>query len=374
MQSPERNLVSVTLVTHNSESVIARCLESVLAQDWPELEVFVVDNASQDRTRSLLAAYQDRIEIVSNAENRGFCAAQNQALGRTQGDWVLVMNPDVLLAPDFISRLVQAGRWNPLVGTVCGKLLRALPGLEIPSSPQVDSAGIYFTPTFRHFDRGFRHPDGPEYNQPAYVFGATAAAALYRRKMIEDIRIEGEFFDEDFFLYRDDADVSWRAQLQGWRCLYLPDAVGYHVRRAFPECRRQLPNWINFHSVKNRFLMRMKNVTWPLYLRHVLPITARDLAIIGYCLLTEWSSLPAFPAVLKFWRRTMAKRRIVQQRRRVSDAYLESWFQFRPAAQPVAMSAGNSPARPPSPERQSPPILPLPAPRAKPRPVRPLES
>lgn len=374
MQRPERKLVSVTVVTHNSESVIVRCLESVLAQDWPEREVFVVDNASQDRTRSLLAGYQDRIQIVHNAENRGFSAAQNQALRQTKGDWVLVLNPDALLAPDFISRLVQAGSLDPRVGTVCGKLLRALPGLEIPTEPQVDSAGIYFTPTFRHFDRGFRRPDGDEYNQPAYVFGATAAAALYRRKMIEDVSLEGEFFDEDFFLYREDADVSWRAQLQGWRCLYLPDAIGYHVRRVFPECRRQLPGTINFHSVKNRFLMRMKNVTWPLYWRNVLPVTARDLAIIGYCLLAEWSSLPAFPSVLHFWRRTLAKRRIIQQRRRVSDAYLKSWFRFRPVIRPVEILGSNFPARPPSPEQESQPFLPLPAPRAEPRPIRPLES
>ncbi len=79
--------------------------------------------------------------------------------------------------------------------------------------------------------------------------------------MIEDISIQGEFFDPDFFVYREDADVAWRAQLMGWRCIYTPLARGYHVRNVLPGNRRALPPEINMHSVKNRFLMRIKNMT-----------------------------------------------------------------------------------------------------------------
>src|SRR6266850_1481333 len=86
----------------------------------------------------------------------------------------------------------------------------------------VDSTGIYFTPMLRHLDRGSQEPDKGHYLNFEYVFGATAAAALYRRKMIDDVSIQGEFFDPDFFVYREDADVAWRAQLMGWRCLYTP--------------------------------------------------------------------------------------------------------------------------------------------------------
>ncbi|OFW40024.1 MAG: glycosyl transferase family 2 [Acidobacteria bacterium RIFCSPLOWO2_12_FULL_60_22] len=362
----DHSLVSVTLVTHNSERCIARCLESILAQDWPSLEVIVVDNASTDQTRSLLDGCKDRTRVILNSENRGFAAAQNQAIGQTRGDWVLVLNPDVWLAPNFISGLVRGGGLDPTVGTVCGKLLRALPGLEFPPQRQLDSAGIYFTPTFRHFDRGLHRPDSAEYDQPAYVFGATAAAALYRRQMIEAVSVEGEFFDEDFFLYREDADVSWRAQLQGWRCLYLPGAIGYHVRRVFPGCRRELPLEINLHSVKNRFLMRIKNVTWPLYVRNFLPVTARDFSILVYCLVAERSSLPAFGSVLRLWRRMLAKRRIIQQRRRVSHAYLQSWFRFRPVTAPVELSGSDSQTLSAPLNRDAYPILPLRTTRAEP--------
>ena len=125
----------------------------------------------------------------------------------------------------------------------------------------MDSTGIYFTPMLRHLDRGSQEVDNGHYLNYEYVFGATAAAALYRREMIEDISMDGEFFDSDFFVYREDADVAWRAQLLGWRCLYTPHARGYHVRNVLPGNRRALPAEINMHSVKNRFLMRIKNMT-----------------------------------------------------------------------------------------------------------------
>ena len=366
------HLVSVTIVTHNSEPVVARCLDSVLAQDWPSLEIVVVDNASQDRTRALLDAYGNRLRVIPNAENSGFAAAQNQAIRQTKGDWVLALNPDVLLEPNFVSTLVRGGTLDERIGTVCGKLLRALPGLEIPAERQLDSAGIFFTPTFRHFDRGFHGPDGEQYSQPAYVFGATAAAALYRRSMIEDISVEGEFFDEDFFFYREDADVSWRGQLQGWRCLYLPEAGAYHVRRVFPSCRRQLPREINLHSVKNRFLMRIKNVTWPLYLRNLLPVMIRDVSILAYCLVLERGSLAAFLAVLRLWRRMLAKRRVMQQRRRVSHAYLQSWFRFQPTTVPVVLPQWEATPAPALASREPYPILPLRTTRPEPGRLPPL--
>ena len=330
-------LVSVTVVTHNSELCLSRSLDSVLAQDWPALEVIVVDNDSRDATCGILARYQDRVRVVLNSENKGFAAGQNQAIREARGAWILALNPDVLLRPDFISCLMETAAQDAGVGTVCGKLRRALPDLGIPDSPEMDSAGIYFTPTFRHFDRGMHQPDEGQYDAPAYVFGATGAAALYRREMIEDISIEGEFFDEDFFFSREDADVSWRAQLLGWSCLYTPRAVGYHVRRVFPGVRRLLPEHINRHSVKNRFLMRMKNATAPLYLRNLVPVTVRDLGILGYCLLRERSSLEGFTYLVRNWSRIMAKRHAVQQRRRVSEAYIQSWFRFRPVTLPAPL-------------------------------------
>ena len=156
---------------------------------------------------------------------------------------------------------MDAGNFDPKIGTVCGKLLTMTSHFEIPERPVVDSTGIYFNPMLRHLDRGSQEVDNGEYLQYEFVFGATAAAALYRRAMIDDISLDGEFFDSDFFVYREDADVAWRAQLMGWKCLYAPYARGYHVRKVLPGNRRALPPEINMHSVKNRFLMRIKNIS-----------------------------------------------------------------------------------------------------------------
>ncbi len=329
-----RGFVSVTIVTYNSGRFIRRCLESVLAQKYALKEVVVIDNASTDGTIDILDQFSDRCRIVYNDENIGFAAAQNQAIGLSEGDWILTLNPDVLLLPNFIQSLVDAGNRDPRVGTVCGKLLSMRASFELPERPIIDSTGIYFTPTMRHLDRGSLEEDNGDFLNFEYVFGATAAAALYRREMIDDIAFEGEFFDHDFFVYREDADVAWRAQLLGWRCLYTPYARGYHVRAVLPGNRRALPPAINMHSVKNRFLMRVKNMTGDLYWRNFLPITFRDLTVVGACLAHEWSSLRAFGLVAKAWPRLLAKRRWIMERRQVSDEYIASWFRYQPTAKP----------------------------------------
>ena len=328
-------LVSVTVVTYNSGRFIKRCLDSVLEQKYPNVEVVIVDNASTDGTPDILEPFADKCRIYHNEENIGFAAAQNQAIALANGEWVLTLNPDVLLMPNFIQAMVDAGTIDPKVGTVCGKLLSIRATFDLPDQQLVDSTGIYFTPMLRHLDRGSQEVDNGHYLNFEYVFGATAAAALYRRKMIDDIRIMGEFFDSDFFVYREDADVAWRAQLMGWRCLYTPLARGYHVRNVLPGNRRALPPEINMHSVKNRFLMRIKNMTPDLYRRNWFSITARDLVVFGACLVREHTSLKAFWYLARNWRRVLAKRAEIMKRRRVKDDYLASWFSYEPVSRPA---------------------------------------
>lgn len=319
--------VSIAIVTFNSARYIRRCLEAVLAQEGIPLEVVVADNASTDETGKVLAEFRGRIRVIACARNTGFAAGQNLAI-RASGaaDWVLTLNPDVLMAPGFVSSLVDAGAADPAVGAVCGKLLSIAPGFEPLAEPRIDSAGICFTPNMRHFDRGWHERDRRRYDVPEYVFGASAAAALYRREMIDDIAMDGNFFDPDFFVYREDADVAWRAQLLGWRCLYAPSAVAHHVRTVTPANRRTLPAFINMHSVKNRFLMRIKNATPGLYRRYWLPMTLRDLVVMGGAILWEPSSLPAFWRIAKCLPRAVAQRRQIMARRRVSDEELAELF------------------------------------------------
>ncbi|MCU1236125.1 MAG: glycosyl transferase, family 2 [Candidatus Solibacter sp.] len=327
--------VCISIVTYNSSRYIRRCLESVLRQRGVELDIVVVDNASADDTRKILDGFGDRIRIIPNEGNVGFAAAQNQGIRASRSEWVLTLNPDLLMEEDFLAQLVEAGESDPRTGVVCGKLLSIGPGFRPLNPPRLDSTGLFFTPTMRHFDRGWHQPDDGAYDHAEYVFGACAAAALYRRRMVDDVSIDGEFFDPDFFAYREDADVAWRAQLLGWRCIYTPAAVGWHVRSAPPGNRRSISALINMHSVKNRFLMRIKNSTAGLYRSCLLPMVARDLAVIAGCLVMEPRSLPAFWSLAKCWPAAWHRRQEIMRRRRVSDAQLMRWFRYEPFSEPL---------------------------------------
>src|SRR6202158_307216 len=128
----DNDRVSVTIVTYNSGRFIKRCLESVLAQRYANKEIIVIDNASSDGTVDILEQFEDRCQIIYNDENIGFAAAQNQAIHSSAGDWVLTLNPDVLLLPNFIQSLVDAGHLDPKIGTVCGNLLAMTASFDIP--------------------------------------------------------------------------------------------------------------------------------------------------------------------------------------------------------------------------------------------------
>jgi GT2 family glycosyltransferase len=159
------------------------------------------------------------------------------------------------------------------------------------------------------------------------------------------VSLDGEFFDEDFFAYREDADLAWRAQVLGWKCLYVPHARGWHVRRVTPERRKHLPREINWHSVKNRFLMRMKNAGPRLWFQLLIHTIARDILIFGYALLVDRALLSAMLYPIKNWRRFLAKRRAIQSRRRIADGELVRWFDFRPHSEPVPIFANREMGR-----------------------------
>jgi GT2 family glycosyltransferase len=202
----------------------------------------------------------------------------------------------------------------------------------------LDSTGIIMLRNQRHLDRGADEPDLGQYDRPEDVFGPSGAAALYRRAALEDVAFDGQYFDEDFFAYREDADLAWRCRLFGWTSLYVPAAVARHRRRVTPERRGALPSIINYHSVKNRFLLRINNMTGSLYRRDFLPISLRDAAVVGYVLAREWRSIPALFYPLVHFARLWKKRARIQARRRIDGPDLDRWFYN-------AVGAGSAPAK-----------------------------
>ncbi len=365
--SGQDRLVSVVVVTWNSAAFLPRCLEGIAQQTWRAVEVIAVDNASDDESVAMLErlagsgvgnrgsgdeafgrlgepstpplspeprAPTPAITIIRNATNAGFARAVNQAIAIARGEFVQLVNPDALLRPDYIARLVAAlDAAGKEFGAATGTLIRG-EGTSIAPTGLVDSKGIRMTRSGRHFDIGQGKPEGEddrglrglEPTELNEVFGVSGAAAMFRRSFIDGILVDGQFFDEDFFTFREDADVAWRGRVLGWRALHAPGAVAVHVRTVTPERRRDLATAVNMHSVKNRFLLRMKNESLYLALRNAPFEISRDLVTIGAVLTIERASLPALGWIWRNRSRVFAHRREIQQRRRVSDRDLAGWF------------------------------------------------
>jgi GT2 family glycosyltransferase len=327
--------VLVSIVTYNSAPFLPACLESVKSQSHPNLSVRIWDNDSKDGTREIIEGSLSCIESVSfSPKNVGFCAGHNHLIGSVPSEYVLVLNPDVVLEVDFLKILLEAMDSNPKVGSATGKLRRNGAGAAV-----LDTTGIYFTRNQRHLDRGSGERDLGDYETREYVFGPSGAAALYRRAMLEELKVGSEYFDESFFAYREDADLAWRAQWMGWHCLYVPQALASHVRAVLPERRAELDAAVNMHSFKNRFLLRVKNMDSGTYLRFFVPITLRDAAALLYVLVRERSSLGAIPLFFRALPKALEFRRMLRQRRRVSPREMRAWFANSPVSKPVEDSS-----------------------------------
>ncbi|MBI2149062.1 MAG: glycosyltransferase family 2 protein [Acidobacteria bacterium] len=300
--------VAVNVVTFNSARDIAACLESLRQQTFRDFRIHVLDNASTDDTLKTIEPF-DVEYLARSPVNTGFCKAHNELARRFPSEYVLFLNPDTVLRPAFIEELARALDARPDAASASGKLLRM-------DGTTLDSAGIIMLREQRHLDRGADQPDLGQFDKAEDIFGPSGAAAIYCRKALDDVAIDGRYFDEDFFAYREDADLAWRCRLAGWKSIYVPAAVAQHRRQVTPERRGSLSKEINYHSVKNRFLLRINNMTWSLYRRDFWSITKRDAAVIGYVLLREWSSIPALFYAVRNLPRLLRKRRVIQSKRR----------------------------------------------------------
>jgi GT2 family glycosyltransferase len=305
--------VSIVVVAHNDEADLPVSVGSALAQRGVEAETLIVDNASSDGSREAVRRAGKGSRLIESSGNVGFAAAMNLGIGESRGRYVLALNPDCRLSPDFAAILARKLDSRPDVGSASGRLVRG-EGPDLAPSGLLDSAGIYRTAAGRHFDRGSGEPADGRYLSEEEVFGASGAAGFYRREALESARITTGVFDSDFFLYREDADLSWRLQNLGWKCLYVPSAVAYHRRRNLPERRGRMSPLVNFHSVKNRFLLRINNQSASEAAATLVPTLARDLVVFGACLTIERSSLPAFAWLWRNRKRLWAKRREIQRK------------------------------------------------------------
>jgi len=309
--------VTVLLLSVDEAPMLARSLPAALAQQ-PQPEVVVVDNASSDATPEIAAGHGAR--YVRLDTRLTYAAAMNQAIAATDGEAVLLLNADCFLRPGFLAAMLRRLD-DPRVGSVAPKLVR----VEAPE--QIDAAGMFVTRWRKNGLVGFGTPS-IGFSTPGVAFGADGAAALYRRRTLEDCALDGgEIFDEDMELWASDVDVAWRAQLLGWRCAYEPRAVAEHMRSYSPATRRGMSPEARRLQFRNRYLMMVKNETRAGLRRDGLLLAAYELLVLGHVLLRERHLLTGYRDAWRLARRARGRRRLVQARRVVASAP----FGLRPA-------------------------------------------
>lgn len=359
--------ILIHIVTWNSSSYISQCLERLAEaiKVLPDLRIAlrVTDNNSSDNTVKLIresalfraADWQgdakegaDRggalkifenfgpASIIENQCNLGFAAAHNQGATffcASDYDYLLILNPDVGLIPEGLRALVIFMNEHPECGSATGKLLRADSVLRPIYPPIIDSTGIIFDRSLRHFDRGGEQLDQGQFSAEEEIDGASGAYLVVRRQFVDSVSFRAQYdedlvcvfpqlaegresriqlFDEAFFAYREDADLAWRASLLGWRCGYSPIVVGAHVRKVTQHRRASLDKDINCAGVRNRFLLQINNFSFVRDWRSILPgLIFRNLVVIAGVLLMEWGSVPAFRQCAMLFRRARARRRFL---------------------------------------------------------------
>lgn len=266
--------------------------------------------------------------MVPLGANRGYAGAANVGIRESSAPLVLLLTPDVVLTPSFLETLVAAAGAHSAAGSFTGKLLRWREG----PSTVIDSTGHVLFRNRWVMNRGEGEQDRGQYDELAEVFGVCGAAPLYRRAMLEDVRVGDEYFDETFFIYLEDVDLDWRARLRGWKAYYVPRSVAYHARghQGRPGMRNPL---ILRHSLKNRYLMMLRNDRLADVVRDLPAIVLMEVLRFFDYLLTHPRVLGAYVDVLALLPHVLRERRVIQQRRQAPPGELRRWLEAYPYRQ-----------------------------------------
>jgi len=247
----------------------------------------------------------------------------NASVAAVEGEALLFMQPDCFLEPGFVAAARRHLEEHPDVGSVAPKLIRTEGPHERQRLDAIDTAGMVVDRRRKNGLVGHGRPS-LAFSTASEAFGADGAVALYRRSALDDAAVDGEVFDEDLVLTRagvpadwgSDADLAWRVRLLGWRCVYEPEAVGYHIRRYSPSKRSGVAEWQRMVQFRNRYLMIVKNDPLPGLLRDLPRILGYEVVALGFALLRERHLLRGYVEAARLLPRMWRKRAALRRRRR----------------------------------------------------------
>lgn len=290
------------------------CLDALRRQTFADYKAILVDNGSTDGSLSLVAEHYPEVQVVALPRNLGYAGGCNAGLRAARAEVLVMLNNDTAAEPDWLAELLAALERHPEAGM-------ATPKVRLWDDRQrLHTTGDYVRVNGIPDSRGVWEMDTGQYDQQIEVFGAAGVAPAYRRKMLDDIG----FLDEDFVSYCEDVDLSWRAQLAGYRCVYAPHAVLYHkvsatgrgVIRSYLVARNTI--WTLIKNLPAGLWARHRHeILAAQWQRHVSALRAWRGVEARATLRGQWAGVTSLPRV---W----PKRRLVQATRRVDEAYLDS--------------------------------------------------
>jgi GT2 family glycosyltransferase len=304
--------ISVIIPNWNGAHHLPVCLDSLRCQDYHNFEVIVVDNASGDTSLEVLARYPE-FRVLPQTRNLGFTGACNAGLKAAQGAIRVLLNNDTETHPHWLTAIAAAFANHPEVGLVASKMLL------FDRRDILHTAGDYVTPDGLAHNRGIWCQDAGQYNRQAYLFSACGGSAAYRATMLDEIGL----LDDDFFFSFEDVDLAWRAQLAGWRCLFVPGAVVYHKLKASGGGKTA-----SFYDGRNRIYTLIKNYPADMWRDHRREVVQAQLSMVREAL-KAWRGIEAratlrgIAAGLLGSIKMLRKRRAVQATRKVDRLYLE---------------------------------------------------
>jgi len=306
---------TVIVVNWNGKELLHDCLEGLQRQEYRRFRVILVDNGSDDGSVEFVHAYYPNVQTICLPDNVGFSAANNIAIRTVDTRYVALLNNDAVPHPSWLKELVETLEANPGVGFAASKML------FYDRRHLIDRAGDGYTDAGVALMRG-RDMTADGFNRCEPVFGACAGAALYRTDMLGDIGL----FDEDFFLLYEDVDLSFRAQLRGYRCLYVPNAIVYH--KISRSVVRDSPLSV-YYGHRNVEWVYLKNMPAHLVARTIVPHIIYGLTAFLFFMMTGRGKefVRAKGAVLFGIKGLLKKRHEIQRRKSVDDRYLWNLFE-----------------------------------------------
>jgi GT2 family glycosyltransferase len=309
-------LVSIIIPNWNGIHHLPECLNALRAQTYRNTEVILVDNGSTDGSQAFVTEHYPEVRLLALEHNLGLTGGNNLGFDAAGGEILVSLNNDTEAHPRFIDALVIALVDHPEAGMAAAKMLL------FDRRDHIHSAGDGYGRDGIPFSRGVWQRDEGQFDEPGWVFGGCGGAVAYRRAMLDDIGM----FDESFFMYCEDVDLNWRAQLAGWRCWYTPQAIVYHKLSATGG-----GPIASYHTGRNTLWVIAKNYPDALLRKYWMRILRAQWAIARDAL-RAWrgeaarARLRGQLAGLFRLPGRLGQRRFIQAGRTVSDAYLESLF------------------------------------------------